>query len=130
MLAGVRNPQAEILFADESYMAVQSARENMLENNICNNAEFIVTDCLQGVEKSSADLILNNPPFHQQNAVGDAVAWRMFTQSEKVLKKGGELWVIGNRHLGYHIKLNKIFGNCETVASDKKFVILKTVKTQ
>ncbi|MCK5335338.1 MAG: methyltransferase, partial [Gammaproteobacteria bacterium] len=67
-------------------------------------------------------------PFHQQHATGDAVAWRMFNDAKKVLKKDGELWVVANRHLAYHIKLKKIFNNYEQIASNKKFVILKVVK--
>lgn len=129
LLAAIKNPSATVLFIDESFMAVESARKNFSNaKDISNNAEFSANDCLQNVEKGSADLILNNPPFHQNNAVGDEVAWRMFSQSFSVLKPGGELWVIGNRHLAYHIKLKKLFSNCETIASNKKFVILKSVK--
>ena len=47
---------------------------------------------------------------------------------ERTLRRGGELWVIGNRHLGYHVKLRRLFGNSEVVASDPKFVVLKAVK--
>lgn len=129
LIASEKNPTAEVLFFDESFMAVQSARETFelaFEGN--KNAKFEVNDCLTGVAENSADLILNNPPFHQSNAIGDEVAWQMFKQSKKVLKQNGELWIIGNRHLSYHIKLKKLFGNCETIASNKKFVILKSIK--
>jgi len=130
LLAARKNPSATVLFIDESFMAVESARENFANaKDISNNAAFSVNDCLQGIEKSSADLILNNPPFHQNNAVGDEVAWQMFSQSFSVLKPEGELWVVGNRHLAYHIKLKKLFSNCEMIASNKKFVILKSVKS-
>ena len=129
LLAAKKNPLAKVLFIDESFMAVESAKENFANaKDINNKAEFTVNDCLAEVEKNSADLILNNPPFHQNNAVGDEVAWQMFSQSLAVLKPGGELWVIGNRHLAYHIKLKKLFSNCETIAANKKFVILKSVK--
>ena len=129
LIAAEKNPHAEVLFIDESFMAVESAKgtfEAAFEGH--REAHFQVNDCLTGVKEESADLILNNPPFHQDNAIGDEIAWRMFTQSRDVLKQDGELWVIGNRHLGYHLKLKKIFGNCETVASNKKFIILKSVK--
>ena len=75
-----------------------------------------------------AHLILNNPPFHQDVAVGDAVAWQMFCESRDRLVPGGELRVIGNRHLTYHAKLKRLFGNCEVVASNRKFVILSAVR--
>jgi len=128
LIALEKNPTAEILFLDESFMAVQSARENIKNNvNKDNKIKFEVNDCLSEIKPNSTDLILNNPPFHQSTAIGDEVAWQMFKQSKDVLKPGGELWVIGNRHLGYHIKLKKLFGNCEMISSDKKFVILKSV---
>ena len=129
LIAADKNPDAELLFLDESYMAIESARESFeAAFNKQRKATFQVNDCLTGCEKNSADLILNNPPFHQDNAIGDEVAWQMFKQSKDVLKEGGELWVIGNRHLGYHIKLKKIFNNCKVIATNKKFVILKSIK--
>jgi len=128
LMASAANPEATIHFVDESYMAVASAENNFHRAFPERSATFKVTDCLNGITQDSCDLILNNPPFHQQNAIGDFIAWQMFSESKAVLKKGGELWVIGNRHLNYHAKLKRLFGNCSTVASNNKFVILKTVK--
>lgn len=129
LIAAEINPQADLIFLDESYMAVASAEENFRAAfGESRQALFQVSNSLQGIPNDTADLILNNPPFHQQHAVGDAIAWNMFQQSRNVLKQNGELWVIGNRHLAYHVKLKKLFGNCETVSGNKKFVILKSVK--
>lgn len=131
LMAADQNPAAELTFVDESFMAVDSARLNFTAAfGDQRPATFTATDCLKGVAANSADLILNNPPFHQQNVVGTHIANQMFRESHQVLREGGELWVIGNRHLGYHSVLRKRFGNCETVASNKKFVILKAVKRQ
>lgn len=123
------NPHAELCFVDESYMAIESARintKNILKKST--HCDFKVTDCLQGIDDNSQDLILNNPPFHQNHVVGDFIAWQMFTEAKQKLKTGGEIIIVGNRHLGYHIKLKKLFGKCEMIASNKKFVILKAVK--
>ncbi|MDO6565216.1 methyltransferase [Amphritea sp. 1_MG-2023] len=128
LMAAAGNPNASISFVDESFMAVASAKANFETAFPHRNASYQVTDCLNGMTANSYDLILNNPPFHQQNAIGDFIAWQMFTESKTMLKQGGELWVIGNRHLNYHIKLKKLFGHCVTVASNKKFVILKARK--
>ena len=129
LLAAEKNPDANLHFVDESFMAVASAQENFTTAfDDSRSATFRATDCLKGIKANSCDLVLNNPPFHQQNVVGDFIARQMFRESHKVLKSGGELWVIGNRHLGYHVALRKIFSNCETVASNKKFVILKARK--
>ncbi|MHB9864311.1 methyltransferase [Streptomyces sp. YIM S03343] len=121
-------PGAEVLFVDESFQAVASAEATYKANGVPGHAEFRVGDGLSGVPDGSADLVLNNPPFHSHQATTDATAWRMFTGARRVLRPGGELWVIGNRHLGYHVKLKRLFGNCRTVAADPKFVLLKSVK--
>lgn len=71
------------------------------------------------------DLILCNPPFHQERVVGDQIAMRMFAQAAKVLTPEGELWVVGNRHLGYHAKLKRWFKRVEQIGAHPKFVVLK-----
>ena len=90
-----KNPQAKVVFVDESPMAVA---------------------------------VLCNPPFHQQHALTDNVAWEMFHHARRCLKINGELYIVANRHLDYFHKLKKIFGNCTTIATNNKFVVLKTVK--
>ncbi|WP_031432258.1 methyltransferase [Methylomarinum vadi] len=124
-----KHSQARLRFIDESFMAVASAEENFTRAFTGKRrAEFITTDCLKGVAAQSADCIVCNPPFHQQHAIGDHIAWQMFKQSWRVLRPGGELRVVGNRHLAYHTSLKKLFGRYELVASNKKFVILSAVK--
>ncbi|MEU7164757.1 methyltransferase [Streptomyces morookaense] len=127
--AALANPASEVTFVDESFQAVASAEATFRANaGTAATAEFRVGDGLADVPEGSADLVLNNPPFHSHQATTDATAWRMFTGSRKVLRPGGELWVVGNRHLGYHVKLKRIFGNCELVAGDPKFVVLRAVR--
>ncbi len=125
-----QQPEAMVTFVDESYMAVDSAKENISKNlpNLFQQCEFTINDCLADVEPNSVDLVLCNPPFHQQNATTDHIAWQMFRDSHRVLKKGGELRIIGNRQLGYHIKLKRLFGNEKIIASNDKFVTLSAIK--
>ncbi|WP_217142961.1 methyltransferase [Streptomyces sp. AC627_RSS907] len=122
------DPSAEVLFTDESFQAVASAEATYRASGAAGHAEFRVGDGLAGVPDAGVDLVLNNPPFHSHQATTDATAWRMFTGARRVLRPGGELWVVGNRHLGYHVKLRRLFGNCQLVASDRKFVVLKAVR--
>ena len=129
LIAAAMNPSASLLFCDESHMAVASARSNFeAAFGRSREAEFRVGDCLQGVDDASRDLVLVNPPFHQQHSIGDAIAWNMFKHARRVLVAGGELRIVGNRHLGYHAKLKKLFANCRTVAANRKFVILAAIK--
>ncbi|GAA3067822.1 methyltransferase [Streptosporangium carneum] len=133
LAAALANQEAEVTFVDESYQAVASAEATFLANVEAGvvtgkGAEFLVGDGMSGVRAGTVDLVLNNPPFHSQRSTTDATAWRMFTGARAALRRGGELWVIGNRHLGYHVKLRRIFGNCEVVASDPRFVVLRASK--
>tara|TARA_Y100001951_G_scaffold86864_2_gene77537 strand:- start:6648 stop:7772 length:1125 start_codon:yes stop_codon:yes gene_type:complete len=124
----LNNPQAELTLVDESYMAVQSAQENWRAALGERPAIIRAGDGLAEQPADSLDLVLCNPPFHQQQVVGDLLAWRMFQQARAALVTGGELWIVGNRHLGYHAKLKRLFRGVEQVAATPKFVVLKASK--
>ncbi|AGP46115.1 23S rRNA (guanine(1835)-N(2))-methyltransferase RlmG [Serratia plymuthica] len=131
LAALVQNPQAQMSFVDESYMAVASSELNV-EHNLpqeLDRCQFEVNNSLAGIERESVQAVLCNPPFHQQHAITDHTAWQMFCDAKRCLQVGGELRIVGNRHLDYHQKLKRLFGNCTLVASNKKFVILKAVKS-
>ncbi len=127
LIAAEKNPAAQIHFVDESFMAIASAQENFERAFKNRTAHFYAGDCLTDFAKNSADLILCNPPFHQQHVIGDHIAQTMFKQARFVLRKNGELWVIGNRHLNYGVSLARYFGkqNVALIAQNNKFMIWK-----
>ncbi|MFN3581011.1 MAG: methyltransferase [Pseudomonas sp.] len=125
IMAAQLNPEARLVFVDESYAAVTCARDNWSRAFPDREAEFKISDGLIDITPGSADLILCNPPFHQQQAVGDEMAKRLFEQSLEALKPTGSLMVVGNRHLGYHVKLRTWFSKVEQLSGNPKFVVLK-----
>ena len=126
--SALQNPEAHYTLVDESYMAVQSAAENWQAALGARDVVIRAADGLAGQEPGSLDVVLCNPPFHQQQVVGDFLAWRMFQQAREALVVGGALYIVGNRHLGYHTKLARLFRGVEQVATTPKFVILKARK--
>ncbi|MCS4250984.1 class I SAM-dependent methyltransferase [Pseudomonas sp. BIGb0164] len=126
--SALHNPDAQYTLVDESYMAVQSAAENWRAALGEREVSVRAGDGLAGQEPQSMDVVLCNPPFHQQQVVGDFLAWRMFQQARESLVVGGALYIVGNRHLGYHTKLARLFRGVEQVATTPKFVILKARK--
>jgi 23S rRNA (guanine1835-N2)-methyltransferase len=118
------HPGANIMMIDESFMAVASAQATMELAGFDEQATAVAGDGLTEVGDDSVDLVVSNPPFHEDHSIGDAVAWQMFNDAHRVLRVGGELRIVGNQHLGYHVKLRRIFGNCNTIASNPKFVVL------
>lgn len=125
LMAARQWPDAQLDFFDESYMAVASAHRNWRENRFEEKrAAFHAGDCLQGYGGEHFDLILCNPPFHQEQQLGDHIAQQMFADAKRFLRPGGQFCVVGNRHLNYHVSLKKRFGNCRVINTDAKFVVL------
>lgn len=123
-------PEADIHFIDDSEMAVASAKANWAHNQLpADKGHFYWDDCMTHLpDDVQPDLVLCNPPFHQGEAITDHIAWQMFLDARRRLKDGGILHIVGNRHLAYHVKLQRLFKNCTTIASNGKFVILQAQK--
>lgn len=121
------NPQSLIHFSDESHMAIQSAELNY-KRHFQDEATYHWTNCYENGDTEEFDLVLCNPPFHQGNTIGDFIAWQMFQDAFRSLKKGGILRIVGNSHLGYHQKLKKIFGNYKMIATNHKFAVIEAQK--
>ncbi|MEH6357570.1 MAG: methyltransferase [Pseudomonadales bacterium] len=118
-----KNPQLKVSFVDESCHAIHATRCAVEALGVSGRAELTQNHCLLGFDNDSVDTVLCNPPFHQQQAVGIQIAQQMFRDSARVLKSGCSLYIIGNRHLGYHVELKKHFKNVQILANDKKFVL-------
>jgi 23S rRNA (guanine1835-N2)-methyltransferase len=65
LAALVQNPQAQMSFVDESYMAVASSELNV-EHNLpqeLDRCQFEVNNSLAGIERESVQAVLCNPPW-------------------------------------------------------------------
>lgn len=125
-----QQPDCHLVLCDESYMAVASAQASIAENLPLQLAQcqFVADDCLTQQANNSADWVICNPPFHQQAAVTTHIATQMFKDAKRVLKTGGRLRIVANRHLPYRLQLEKLFGHCQQLAANPKFVILESIK--
>lgn len=61
-----KNPQANVVFVDESPMAVDSSRLNVETNlpEAFERCEFMINNALSGVEPFRFNAVFCNPPFH------------------------------------------------------------------
>ena len=128
LIAAERYPSAKIDFYDESFMALASARANFYRAFPDKSARFVTDDCMSSAAAGHYQMVLCNPPFHQQNVVSDFVAQQMFRDAKNALRQGSEFCVVANRHLAYSDSLKRLFGNCFVVATNSKFVVLKATK--
>ncbi len=123
----LNNPKAEVSFVDESYMAIESAKTTFKNSGARSKSHFIISHSLNNFHAPKVDVIICNPPFHQQHAQTEEIAWKMFKDAKKLLKKGGELRIVGNKHLAHGKKLKKIFGNSRLVATNGKFDVISAI---
>ena len=122
------NPELKVTFTDESAMAVASAQQSVqlsLPESL-SDCTFLQDDGLSQLATGSTDWVLCNPPFHQQDTITTHLARQMFRDAWRVLKPGGKLRIVANRHLPYAQELTRQFGGVSCLASQQKFVILES----
>jgi 23S rRNA (guanine1835-N2)-methyltransferase len=118
-----RHPGVDLICCDESFRAVASTRQTLA--GVDATVVLRVTDVLDGVVDAAADVVLCNPPFHAGGARTSSVAHRMFAEAQRVLRPGGTITVVANRHLGHHATLRRWFDDVDVVGSDPRFVVLR-----
>ena len=114
---------AEIVFADESAMALESARINGASLFPGASFGFHHGDGLVSYPGAAADLVLCNPPFHLNHAVDEYAGRRLLDQCAHHLPRGGRLCLVANRHLDYLSLLKRRFSRVDTLAQDRRFVV-------
>ena len=121
-------PSAHVIASDQSAAAVASARETVAANELDQRITVVRDDALSTQPDASADLIVFNPPFHSGAAVHADTSVRLFEDAGRVLRPGGELWVVANRHLDYRAVLDRAVGETRLVSSSPKFTVTATTK--
>ncbi|RUO79604.1 methyltransferase [Pseudidiomarina taiwanensis] len=123
------SPASEVTWVDQSKLALASCQLN-IEANLGNSAQYQtqLDDCLQHQASQTADLILCNPPFHQEHAVTEHIALQMFRDAHRVLERGGVLVVVANRHLPYYRPLKGLFRSVAQLGAHPKFTIYCATK--
>ena len=121
-------PSAGVIASDQSAAAVESARVTIAANGVEDRVSVVRDDGLSSQPDASADLILFNPPFHSGAAVHAGTSLRLFAEAGRVLKPGGELWVVANRHLSYKPALRNLVGETREVRRTPKFTVTRSIK--
>lgn len=125
LVALQRGLARELWFCDESAQAIVSARLNLetaLPEHV-SMAHFHHGDGLREWTEPAPDLILCNPPFHQQHTVDDYAGRRLLSQAAAALAPGGQLCLVANRHLDYRSTLAHGFRQQRILAQNRKFRI-------
>lgn len=97
---------AEIALIDMDRRAIEAARRNIEDPR----ARFFWADARrEDADLKDLDFIVMNPPFHDGGAEDQNLGKAFILRAAKMLRKGGALWLVANRHLPYEAALKPLF---------------------
>ena len=114
-----------IHMVDVNQRALELSRKNAQDNKI-SNVTIYESFCYEGVTSEFAS-ILSNPPIR----AGKKVVHAIIEEAKEYLVENGELWIVIQKKQGApsaKAKMEEVYGNCEVVAKDKGYFILKSIK--
>lgn len=117
-----------MLFVDESAMAIEAARNNCERLLSSAAVDFHHGDGLLGLE-AQFELVLCNPPFHLGHTVDDYAGRRLLKQAADSLVSGGSLVLVANRHLPYATSLRRLFKQVDKIAQNGKFIVWRGLRS-
>ena len=74
------------------------------------------------------DFIVMNPPFHDGGAEDRKLGQAFIKKAAEMLKKGGVLWLVANRHLPYETELKEAFKRVNPVGDGGGYKLFEAVK--
>lgn len=111
----------ELHLVESDAAALDCARHNVTDAR----ARFHWADVRRWEPPVLFDTVLTNPPFHQGRKGVPELGQSFIATARRILRPGGRLLLVANRHLPYEATLDAAFGKVEEVAGDGKFKILQ-----
>ena len=116
-----------VVSVDASALAVEATRRTYEINRVL-TAEALISDCASAVFDRTFDVVVTNPPFHQGVGTEYAVARQFVIDGARVLKPGGQLWLVANRFLRYEDTLADRLAEVRVAYEDQRFKVLTAIK--
>ncbi|WP_443209503.1 class I SAM-dependent methyltransferase [Rhodococcus rhodochrous] len=123
-------PAVRVIATDQSAAAVASAAETAAANGLADRIDTLRDDAASSVAAGSVDLVVCNPPFHIGAAVHTGAARKMFDAAARILRPGGQMWTVYNRHLDYRPALAGIVGPTRVEGRNRKFTVTRSVRSR
>ena len=121
----LRSPTVTALrLIDLDRRAVAMARRNVTDPR----ATFDWADVRTLPADGALDFVVTNPPFHDGGSEDKRLGQNFIRQAAALLKRGGVLWLVANRHLPYEAQLNEAFKRVRPVADAGGYKIFEAVK--
>ena len=104
--------------------AIEMARRNVTDHR----ASFEWADARTLAETGDVDFVISNPPFHDGGAEDRRLGQAFIRKAAGLLKKGGVLWLVANRHLPYEAELDAAFRRVRMIADAGGYKVFEAVR--
>lgn len=121
-------PDAIILGVDQNYSATRATSLTVQAAGVQDRVTVTRADGCENIASDSVDLVVLNPPFHSGAQIENRIAAKLITDAARVLKPGGELWLVMNSHLPHKQVIAEKVGVPNQVVRDARFTVLRTEK--
>lgn len=103
--------------------AVEVSKRNITDPR----AAFVWGDARQS-DLKDLDFVVSNPPFHEGGGEDKTLGQAFIASAAGVLRKGGTLWIVANRHLPYEAILGESFAKVRLVAEGGGYKVFEARK--
>jgi len=110
---------ARLHLVDLDRRAVEAARRNVEDPR----AVFDWADVRSGPALAGLDFVVMNPPFHDSGVEDKALGQAFIRRAHQMLRAGGTLWLVANRHLPYEAVLGEQFARVTPKGEGRGFKI-------
>ncbi|MEW6599189.1 MAG: class I SAM-dependent methyltransferase [Pseudomonadota bacterium] len=104
--------------------AVDAARRNLADAR----CEFHWADVRHAPAMADLDFVVMNPPFHDAGQEDKSLGQAFIRRSHQLLRKGGVVWLVANRHLPYEGVLGELFSTVTVKGEAEGFKIFEARK--
>jgi 16S rRNA (guanine1207-N2)-methyltransferase len=103
--------------------AVECARRNVDDPRVA----FAWAD-VRNLQLAGLDFVVTNPPFHDAGAEDKTLGQGFIRAAAGMLRKGGTLWLVANRHLPYEAELAAAFARVRPVADEGGYKVYEATR--
>ena len=121
-----KNPDSMVEMVDVNELALELARKNAVENAV-RNVSIHESSIYENVEGADFSTIVTNPPIR----AGKEVVHGILLSGIDHLREGGMILAVMQKKQGAPSAMKKMeetYGNCEVIAREKGYYVLKSVK--
>ncbi len=118
-------PKARVAAVDVHAVAVEATRRTASTNGLDGRIDVhhLTASEAAATFGSRTDLVVTNAPFHDGRDTDRSLMTQFAIAARGLLRPGGRLLLVANRHLPYTALLTETFGRVYVAASDGRYVV-------